>query len=125
MGAEELEPPALSVIMPSFCLWGYSQLEEVQPQRTGCHSHDRLLVKCRDVPDPKARRYSMPEFLLGEKAGCSLVRVTKIRQSLSGAGVCLVQSTLQLGVSYKKKKKASCIIAAQQPSGHQFSPILQ
>lgn len=41
----------------------------------------------------QSRRRTMPE-LLGEKARCSLVRVSEIRQSLLGAGVCLAQSTL-------------------------------
>lgn len=73
---------------------GCGQLEEVQPQRTGCHSHTRLLVKCRAVPDPKEGRHIMSELLLREKARCSLMRVIEIRRSLLGAGVCLAQSTL-------------------------------
>lgn len=70
------------------------QLEEVQTQRTGCSSHTRLFVKCRAVPDQKARRHITPELRLGEKARCYLVSVPTISQSLSGAGVCSVPSSL-------------------------------
>lgn len=46
---------------------GCGQLEEVQPQRRGCRSHTRLLVKCRAVPDPKEGRHIMSELFLEKR----------------------------------------------------------